>query len=119
MQYDQCEDRFFNIRNVPSQFERRTYYGRLLRLLAIDFAFDQGSAPETYLLALIRQADTSTDGYGISSYNRLGAIYAVDAKVIRNVVGRILVGRTWYIVDRAPNSFYPEFEDEEEDEGLL
>jgi hypothetical protein len=40
----------------------------------------------------------------------------VDAMVIRNVVGRIEVEGTWYIVDRAPYSLPPEFYEEDGDD---
>jgi hypothetical protein len=101
-------DKKARFRKMASVFEKRTFYGQLLRVVVIDVPASpllKTSRAETVLLAIVRSIKAERcSSNNTTFYKNLGSIYAIDLNTVECVVGRVHDRNRWTIVDRAPNS---------------
>ncbi|KAJ7119407.1 hypothetical protein C8R44DRAFT_624868 [Mycena epipterygia] len=111
VRYEMLVDKFAHIRDTPSKYELKTFYGQLTHIYRIHFptacrALDIDE-PTTYILAAIRTCvmdpdDPQLHNIDIHFYSRYGALDVIDIISVQSLVGRVkTTGREWAITDRS------------------
>ena len=105
-QYYAFVDKNARFRKKTPVFERRTFYGQLLRVVVIDVPASPhlNTAQAKTVLHTLIQSIKPERCSGITFYKELGPIYSIDLNTVECVVGRVHDRGRWAIVDRAPIS---------------
>jgi hypothetical protein len=105
LQYTLYVDRHARHRGITPDFEEKTFFGQLLRILVLELQAARQldlAKPTTIILALIQEVKATLRD-GIYTYKEFGAEEVVDLKTVQCVVGRVKDRGMWSIVDRSDN----------------
>ncbi|KZW01195.1 hypothetical protein EXIGLDRAFT_666478 [Exidia glandulosa HHB12029] len=109
VRYEQLVDRFSHRQRRDPEFESRTFYGQLRRILVLtvspQLAAVLDHAPQTVVIAVISQcADLSEpDSHGIRIFSALKqGVELTELRTVECVIGRVRThNNNWAIVDRS------------------
>jgi hypothetical protein len=113
-------DKHTNFRNVEPLFVRRSCFGQLCHIFALELKKGTpGNMPGdddlTILLAQIHEAPVQADkafDYPIYHYEKLTRFEVVDASTIMCTVGRVHDRGRWAIFDRSGEHGFPDYDEE-------
>ena len=103
LQYTLYVDRHARHKRKTPDFEEKTFFGQLLRVLVLELQASRRldlADPTTIILALIHEVKVTLKD-GIYTYKEFGAEEVVDLKAVQCVVGRVKDRGVWFIVDRS------------------
>ena len=106
LQYTLYVDRYAHHRRKTPDFEEKTFFGQLKRVLVLELpvAPQLGLVKSTTLILALIQEVKATLKDGIYFYQEFGVEEVVDLKTIQCVVGRVKCKGEWAIVDRSDNA---------------
>ena len=106
LQYTLYVDRYARHRRKTPDFEEKTFFGQLKRVLVLELpvAPQLGLVKSTTLILALIQEVKATLKDGIYFYQEFGVEEVVDLKTIQCVVGRVKCKGEWAIVDRSDNA---------------
>ena len=105
LQYTLYVDRHACHKRMTPDFEEKTFFGQLRRILILELQAAQRldlPQPTTIILALIQEVKATLRD-SIYTYKEFGAEEVVDLKTVQCVVGRVKDRGAWSIVDRSDN----------------
>ena len=106
LQYTLYVDRHARRKRITPEFEEKTFFGQLNRVLVLELQAAQQldlTRPTTIILALIQEVKATLRD-GIYTYKEFcSAEEVVDLKTVQCVVGRVKDRGMWSIVDRSDN----------------
>lgn len=105
LQYTLYVDRHAHRKRITPEFEEKTFFGQLNRVLILELQAAQQldlAKPMTIILALIQEVKATLRD-GIYTYKEFSAEEVVDLKTVQCVVGRVKDRGMWSIVDRSDN----------------
>lgn len=105
LQYTLYVDRHARHKRISSDFEEKTFFGQLHRILVLELPATPRldlAEPTTVILALIQEVKAMLRD-GIYTYKEFVAEEVVDLKTVQCVVGRVKDRGVWSIVDRSDN----------------
>ena len=105
LQYTLYVDRHARHKRRTPDFEEKTFFGQLHRILVLELQAAQRldlAQPTTVILALIQQVKATLRD-GIYTYKGFGAEEVVDLNTVQCVIGRVKDRGVWSIIDRSDN----------------
>ncbi|KAL7280964.1 hypothetical protein ACG7TL_005913 [Trametes sanguinea] len=119
IRYQLLVDKYAHLRNRPSEYEPRDFYGQLRNIYVVDLPASRDlktTSPSTLLLAAVRTVTTKcpTD-LAMPFYRKEGPLEVIDLAAVQCVVGRVYDSRRnwWAIIDRSGPYAQAEFIDRE------
>lgn len=116
LKYELLVDIFRHRPQAKPTFQRRTFFGRLERVLVckLPHAAHLKSGQDIYILADILPCKTTMDRYGFFEYQTFAAREVVNLDALRAVVGRIRDRGKWVIVRRKGGIEHAQYHSEED-----